>query len=96
MAEIEVAGEPTATGWRFRVVVREGTEQTEHTVTLERAVYERLTRGAVPPERLIRQAFVFLLEREPKESILRMFDLPMIGRYFPEFEATMRRRLGTA
>jgi hypothetical protein len=36
---------------------------------------------------------VFLLEREPKESILGQFDLPVIGRYFPEYERDIRKRL---
>ena len=30
---------------------------------------------------------MFLLEREPKESILRSFDVSQIATYFPEFEA---------
>jgi len=34
-----------------------------------------------------------LLENEPKESILGRFDLPLIGRYFPNFDAEMKRRL---
>jgi hypothetical protein len=34
-----------------------------------------------------------LLEREPKEAILRSFDLPLIGRYFPQFEVTIQERL---
>ncbi len=29
----------------------------------------------------------------PKESILSAFDLPVIGRYFPEYESTIRSRL---
>ena len=28
----------------------------------------------------------FLLDREPKESILGRFDVTVISRYFPEFE----------
>jgi hypothetical protein len=39
----------------------------------------------------VRACFDFLLEREPKESILRSFDVTVIGRYFPEFETTIRR-----
>lgn len=35
---------------------------------------------------LVEASFAFLLEREPKESILREFDLTVIGRYFPEYE----------
>ena len=38
-------------------------------------------------------AFEFLLENEPKESILGRFELPLIGRYFPNFEAEMKRRI---
>ena len=37
--------------------------------------------------------FQFLLEREPNTSILREFDLSVINRYFPEFEAEMAKRL---
>ena len=81
-------------GWRLRVTVGEGRGTTEHRVTLDRATYVRLTGGEVPPEALVRESFGFLLEREPKESILRTFDLPVIGRYFPEYEGEIRRRLG--
>jgi hypothetical protein len=42
--------------------------------------------GAHTPERCIEAAFRFLLDREPKESILRRFDITVICRYFPEFE----------
>ena len=44
-------------------------------------------------ERLLRASFEFLLEREPKESILRRFDLPAIERYFPEYPRAIRERL---
>jgi hypothetical protein len=37
--------------------------------------------------------YCFLLKREPKESILRSFDLTVISRYFPEYEREMTRRL---
>ena len=47
---------------------------------------ERLTMGTHTPERCIEAAFRFLLDREPKESILRRFDITVICRYFPEFE----------
>ena len=46
---------------------------------------ERYAPGATP-EALVEASFRFLLEREPKESILRSFDVSVIGRYFPEFE----------
>ena len=59
---------------------------TTHTVTLSNSYYQKLSRGAVSPEKLIEKSFEFLLEREPNTSILRSFDLPVIGRYFPEYE----------
>ena len=37
--------------------------------------------------------YCFLLEREPKESILRSFDLTVISRYFAEYEREMTGRL---
>jgi hypothetical protein len=76
---------------RFRVVVREGDSRTEHEVTATAEDLERLGSGFASPEELVRASFEFLLEREPKESILRRFDLPAIGRYFPEFERTISR-----
>jgi hypothetical protein len=47
----------------------------------------------VAPAQLVRESFVFLLEREPVESILRTFDLSVIERYFPEYRGTMSLRL---
>ena len=41
----------------------------------------------------MKRSFQFLLEREPKESILKQFDLQVIGRYFPEYEREIQRRL---
>ena len=45
------------------------------------------------PEAFISGVFAFLLEREPKESILARFDVTMVGRYFPEFEREIREYL---
>jgi hypothetical protein len=41
---------------------------------------------------LVEASFDFLLEREPQESILREFDLIVIGRYFPDYEREMGER----
>lgn len=43
---------------------------------------------------MVEASFAFLLERESRELILREFDLPLINRYFPEYESEIRRRLG--
>lgn len=78
---------------RFRVTVTEGASKSTHTVSLSPDYYEKLTGKQVSQEVLIERSFRFLLENEPKESILREFDLPLIGRYFPDYESEIRRRL---
>lgn len=80
---------------RFQVTVNDGNGESTHTVSLSPAYYEKLTQKQVPEENLIEQSFRFLLEHEPKESILRQFDLPLIGHYFPDYETEIRRRLAT-
>lgn len=70
----------------FEVVVREGKGETRHRVTMSEAGSRQLTAGKHTPERCIEAAFRFLLDREPKESILARFDISVISRYFPEFE----------
>jgi hypothetical protein len=79
--------------WLCLVRVREGPFATEHRVTVSDGELARLDAGAADPEHLVRAAFAFLLEREPASSILRTFDLPVIGRYFPGWEADVRGRL---
>jgi len=72
----------------------DGPPPTKHLVSLSETYYQKLTQGRVSREILITRSFDFLLERESNSSILRSFDLPMIGRYFPEFEAEIGKRLG--
>ena len=74
----------------FLVVVEEKGSRTEHTVTLDEGYYERLTDRKISKEELIKKSFEFLLAREPKESILRRFNLRVIKRYFPEYEETIK------
>ncbi len=50
------------------------------------STYRSLAGEQASPERVIKAAFAFLLEREPKESILSRFDVTVISRYFPSFE----------
>jgi len=76
----------------FRVTV-EGRTMTTHTVTLSPSYYEKLTGKQVAPEVLIEKSFEFLLERENNTSILRSFELPVIGTYFPEYEKTIKKML---
>ncbi len=77
----------------FSVEVTKGGGSSSHTVTLTDDYYQKLTEGKVDKERLIEKSFEFLLERESKESILSRFELPVISRYFPEYEAKIGKRL---
>jgi len=77
----------------FQVRVTEGRTQTSHRVTLKKADCDRLAGGQIEPAELVRRSFEFLLENEPKESILTRFDLTVISRYFPDFEREIKRRL---
>ena len=85
MAEIIISESKTEIGWAFQVTVSNGTS-TVHNVNLTADYYEHLSLPNVKPDKLIESSFKFLLEREPKEMILRTFDLQMISRYFPEYE----------
>lgn len=73
------------------MTVQDGTT-TRHRVRVTKADLDRFAPGATP-EDLLRRSFEFLLEREPNTSILGSFDLPVINRYFPEYEREIRSRL---
>ena len=93
MAEIEVqpAGEEGGTS-RFTVTVKEGDSTTTHDVTVTDGDYRRLGESYGSYQDFVRASFEFLLEREPKESILPRFDVADIASYFPEFEREIARR----
>lgn len=93
MAKIEVQRTTQGALYEFQVTVKEGGRETRHRVTLRKADYQRLSGSHASPEMLVKESFRFLLEREPKESILRSFDLTVIGRYFPEYEREIAGRL---
>ena len=82
-------GDPLA----FEVRVRDPNGESRHHVTMSKKTSDKLTAGRQTPERLLEAAFRFLLDREPKESILGRFDVTVIPRYFPEFERELPRYL---
>ena len=79
-------------GWRCHVTLEAGDGGGEHIVTLDRRTLDDLAPGATP-EALVAASFDFLLEREPPSSILRTFELPIIGRYFADYPDDIRRRM---
>lgn len=86
---ISVASASDAT---FSVTVDDGTSRTVHHVTVTPEDIARYAPGTAAA-RLVKASFQFLLEREPKEAILRKFDLPVIEQYFPEYPARIREML---
>jgi len=75
---------------RYHVAVEDDASRTEHDVTVWPSDVERYAPGW-SPEELLEASFEFLLEREPKEAILRQFELPAIESYFPEFRSAIMR-----
>ncbi len=86
----ESSGEPLV----VTVTIRDAKGQTRHRVTLARGYSDWLTGGKHTAEQCVDAAFRFLLDREPKESILRQFDFSVIAQYFPEFERELPHYLG--
>ena len=85
----QVEGSPD----RFSVDIR-GTDDvpSEHEVVVSDADWQRFGGGYGTPEELVEASFRFLLEREPKDSILRSFALGVIQRYFPDYGETFTPR----
>ncbi|MBI2035977.1 MAG: hypothetical protein HYT12_04860 [Candidatus Liptonbacteria bacterium] len=77
---------PADDGWQFIVEVGEEEGKQEHTVLMDRDYWQKLTKGVGAPADLIKKSFEFLLKREPKESILKSFDLRDIKKHFSDFE----------
>ena len=97
MTDIQVACVETDPGsWTCAVRVRDERSATDHEVLVDEIDLPAALDGAETPdvERLVRATFEFLLEREPKESILRRFELPVVGRYFAEYPEDIARRVG--
>jgi hypothetical protein len=81
------------TGGIYDVTVDDGRGTTTHEVTVWPSDIARYAPDATPEE-LLEASFAFLLEREPKEAILRKFELPVIERYFPEYVGRIAMMIG--
>ena len=87
-----VSCRPAESAWHCTVTLGEDDRATTHEITVDREVLDDIAPGATPEE-LVRVSFEFLLEREPRESIMRRFELPIIGRFFGDYRDEMLRRL---
>jgi hypothetical protein len=70
----------------FDAVIRDTRGESRHRVTMQAEEAERWARLGAEPSRCVEAVMRFLLDREPKESILSAFDMRVVQRYFPEFE----------
>ena len=80
----------TESGWKFLVEAGEGEDVIQYSVTLDTEYWQKLTSGKGDPSELVQRSFEFLLEREPKESILINFNIQVISKYFPDYESSLR------
>jgi hypothetical protein len=70
----------------FDVIVRDEREESRHQVTIGADEARRWAElGAEPPQG-VEAVMRFLIDREPKESILSAFDTKVVRRYFPDFD----------
>ena len=69
----------------FDVTIYSNTE-TNHQVTISDNFVTEYQIKNLTKKEIIEQSFIFLLERESNTSILRKFDIEVIGNYFPEYK----------
>lgn len=93
MGKIKITNEEkTSVGWKFTVEVGSESQRNEYYVTLDKEYWQKLTGSKKDPSKLIEESFEFLLAKEPKESILKEFNLRIIPTYFPEYEKEIRKK----
>jgi hypothetical protein len=73
-------------GFTFDVIVRDLRGESRHQVTIEANEAEHWAKLGAEPSHCAEAVMRFLLDREPKESILSAFDMGVVRRYFPEFD----------
>ena len=86
MADISVS----ETGPRSFEVDLDGTT---HSVSIPEDLIKELNLPEDDLERVVRESFGFLLEREPASSIMQEFSLDVIPTYFPEYKKELPKRL---
>ncbi|MEX2213713.1 MAG: hypothetical protein WD768_06275 [Phycisphaeraceae bacterium] len=94
MPTIEIGTESEGTNnWSYEVrVVADGITY-DYVVTLSWSDYDLWSHGRVAPEKVVKAAFEFLLEREPASSIMAKFDCSVIRRFFAEVDRELPKRV---
>jgi hypothetical protein len=87
MSEPSVSVTPDPSGGLiFDVMVGDARAESRHRVTIQADEVRRWARFGAELSRCVEAAMRFLIDREPKESILSAFDMRLVRRYFPEFD----------
>jgi len=80
-------------GWTFLVEIGHGDGLVEYFIDVDKDYWARLTNRRVEPMDLIKATFNFLLDKEPKELILKKFNIADISGFFPSYENEMKKIL---
>ena len=80
-------------GWTFLVELGHGEGLLEYWVDVDRAYWTRLTNRRVEPVELVIATFKFLLDKKPKELILKKFNIADVVGNFPNYENEIKRIL---
>ena len=90
MATITIGTETEGdNNWQYEVQVDEDGQQHDYQVTLSWSDYDLWCKGRVAPQKVVRAAFEFLLERESASMILSRFDCSVIRRYFSDVDSLL-------
>lgn len=81
MAEIDVQRLDSE---RYGVTIMEGDSKSVHEVTATAKQVDLLCPDC-EPEKVVEASIRFLLDHEPKESIMNQFDLDVIASFFPDY-----------
>ena len=90
--DVTIRQRPTNMGWHFLVTVSDKKGQSQHNVHVDKDFLLRIGQSS-DPEKVVKRSFEFLLEREPRESILQEFDITTISHYYPEFITELEKKL---
>jgi hypothetical protein len=80
-------------GWTFLVELGHGEEMIEYSVDVDKDYWTRLTNRRIEPVELVNITFKFLLDKEPKELILKKFNLADVAGYFPMYESEIKKAI---
>jgi hypothetical protein len=87
MSDIAISINPvSAQALTFDVVVRDARGDSGHRVAIQADEARRWAKLGAEPSDCVEAAMRFLVDREPKETILSAFDMRVIRRYFAEFD----------